>query len=832
MQQAVANGSKSEPKVVLPTDQLAARTEVELPESLRKDAPRSLSDSSFASGARPASSKPLAPVDPPVFTDDPLVAGVTAIKAVHVQELRDAVNQARARAALAAATWTDSSLQGVAIKAVHIVELRARLAEARSALGLSAASYTDPSLSAGAVVKAVHVQELRQRVTETLAVNSSCPPPQVLATDQFVKNFYQGAFNRQPNTTELQSWTDQLRQAYFQGQAQQLAVARQLGRQLFTSQEYLNRNRSDHDYVYDLYKGYLQREPDQAGWDFWTGQVASQGRDNVREGFAFSTEFPTKVSTLCPGNSTTTSGPIPSDGIANLSYDPASNRITTSGFSYDAAGNQTSAIAPYGGSQLFQYDAANRLINVQSAGAATGTYTYGAARERLVSEEYGLRTYYVWGGGAVIAEYIESGGATIPAWSKSYIYLGSRLLSTVAPNGTGGEYVQYDHPDRLGTRLVTNASDTSYFEQQTLPFGTPLNESPYSGATTGVTGRRFTSYEHSIGTGLDYAVNRHYDAQQGRFTQVDPSGMASTSLNNPQSLNLYAYCTNDPINQTDPSGLGFFSFLKKLFKWIAVAMAIVVAVVAVVTFGAVPLLETIRLALTAGSLLSHAMGWKRLARIFDIGLAIIDAYYRYQAAKRNVIIWNLKEGQEYPSEAMRIASWATLIGTIANFLQRGQKKRIKGAKGGVKGEVTNNDPEAPCANKGANVRKDIDRIAHLIDGRTDRGSVYTGQRYPGGGINPRGQSAAAIENKLLHRGFTRNYSLEHPEGKGFQSKHPFKDGLWYHVIINWPKETDWLGRADMSKATPLVTVHCHGTDPMSREHIIDELKRRIGGWIW
>jgi hypothetical protein len=40
-------------------------------------------------------------------------------------------------------------------------------------------------------------------------------------------------------------------------------------------------------------------------------------------------------------------------------------------------------------------------------------------------------------------------------------------------------------------------------------------------------------------TGLDYAVNRFYSSQQGRFAQVDPIGMAAVSLDNPQSLNLY-----------------------------------------------------------------------------------------------------------------------------------------------------------------------------------------------------------------------------------------------------------------------------------------------------
>jgi len=558
------NGAPAEPKVILPTEQLAAKMEVEVPESLRRDAPRSLSDSSFHHGSRTAPAQPLTPQGPPVFTDDPLVAGVTTIKAVHVTELRTAVNQARALGGLGAAAWTDPTLAGTTVKAVHITELRARLAEARAALGLSVASYTDPTLTAGStVVKAVHIQELRQRVTETLAGPAGCPPGQNLTIDLFVKNFYQGALARQPNATELQSWTDQLRQAYYQGQSQLLATAQYLGRQLFKSQEYISRGRSDHDYVYDLYKGYLQREPDQAGWDYWTGQVPSQGRDNVREAFALSPEFANKVASLCAVGSSG-SAPIPLDGLANLSYDPATNRITTAGFQYDAAGNQTRTLRSDGSAQRYQYDAANRLVIVRDDYAYTiATYTYDHDSQRIIAEEGGLRTYYASEGGLVMAEFTESGGSITPAWSKSYIYLGSRLLSVLEPNGSGGERVQYHHPDRLGTRLITNGQDTASFEQVSLPFGTALNSE-----STGATNRRFTSYERSAMTRLDYAVNRHYDSQQGRFTQVDPIGMESASLENPQTLNLYAYCTNDPINHTDPNGLGFFSWLKKVFKGI------------------------------------------------------------------------------------------------------------------------------------------------------------------------------------------------------------------------------------------------------------------------
>jgi len=174
-----------------------------------------------------------------------------------------------------------------------------------------------------------------------------------------------------------------------------------------------------------------------------------------------------------------------------------------------------------------------------------------------------------------MAEYTEYAQYVL-TWTKSYTYLGDSLLSTVTPNGAGGEATEYNHPDRLGTRLITNQTLGTVSEQAHLPFGRPLNAE--SSLTTN--NKRFTSYDRSAATGLDYAINRTYDSKQGRFTQVDPIGMQAVSLASPQTLNLYAYCSNDPINHTDPDGL----FFKKLFKWISkilkiVAIAVIVAVV-------------------------------------------------------------------------------------------------------------------------------------------------------------------------------------------------------------------------------------------------------------
>jgi RHS repeat-associated protein len=236
------------------------------------------------------------------------------------------------------------------------------------------------------------------------------------------------------------------------------------------------------------------------------------------------------------------------DGLGSLSYNTATNRITSGSFAYDAAGNQTQS-NENGQINNYKYDAAGRLAEVTSGGL-THTYAYGASNQRLEMVEAGAQgstTLYAWAGGQVIAEY--NGVGSGMAWTKSYVYLGGRLLATDSTSG-----IQYHHPDRLGTRLVTNTSGGVVSENLHLPFGTTI-----TGESNNLAGsdskKRFTSYDRSDNTKLDYAVNRHYSAAQGRFTQVDPIGMSAVSLENPQSLNLYAYCFNDPVNHVDPEGL-------------------------------------------------------------------------------------------------------------------------------------------------------------------------------------------------------------------------------------------------------------------------------------
>jgi hypothetical protein len=98
------------------------------------------------------------------FSQNPLTAQSTVIRAVHLEELRRAVEAVRSTAALHPPSWTDTALAGKRIRAVHIEEVRSRLDEALDRFNLpSAPPYTDITLS-GVVVRATHIQELRERM--------------------------------------------------------------------------------------------------------------------------------------------------------------------------------------------------------------------------------------------------------------------------------------------------------------------------------------------------------------------------------------------------------------------------------------------------------------------------------------------------------------------------------------------------------------------------------------------------------------------------------------------------------------------------------------------
>jgi RHS repeat-associated protein len=88
-----------------------------------------------------------------------------------------------------------------------------------------------------------------------------------------------------------------------------------------------------------------------------------------------------------------------------------------------------------------------------------------------------------------------------------------------------------------------------------LPFGDGLS---CTGSITSPTEHHFTGKERDTESGNDYFEARYYSSNMGRFMSPDWSAQEEpvpyADLDDPQSLNLYAYVRNNPLDRTDPDG--------------------------------------------------------------------------------------------------------------------------------------------------------------------------------------------------------------------------------------------------------------------------------------
>jgi len=208
--------------------------------------------------------------------------------------------------------------------------------------------------------------------------------------------------------------------------------------------------------------------------------------------------------------------------------DPTTNRINSSGYSFDAAGNLTAMP----GITSMVYDTSNRLSQATVAGG-TEKYGYNPAGQRAwMLSTSGQYTVYFYGvKGELLATYHHDyGSCHCTAAAGPYVYFAGKKI------WDGAGMVE----DRLGSKVETSgASATSYY--------------PYGELKSG-TASQYATYLRNGRTGLDYAQQRWYSSQVMRFTSPDPLG-GSASVASPQSWNRYSYVAGDPVNYLDRSGL-------------------------------------------------------------------------------------------------------------------------------------------------------------------------------------------------------------------------------------------------------------------------------------
>jgi RHS repeat-associated protein len=236
-----------------------------------------------------------------------------------------------------------------------------------------------------------------------------------------------------------------------------------------------------------------------------------------------------------PNETTTIAAGCPTE-ICNPLIDTAKNRLI--GYGYDDGGNTITDAE----SRTFIYDGKNKQTKVVSNGQTIGEYFYDGDGKRVKKyvPSTGETTIFVYdASGKMVAEY-----------------------STIVASQAEAK-VSYLTSDHLGSpRINTDKYGDVISRHDYQPFGEEIARPSYGADDVR---KKFTGYERDTEIELDFAQARYYNPKHGRFTTVDPL-MASADIINPQTFNRYGYVGNNPVNITDPTGLGWGELNGNL-KW-------------------------------------------------------------------------------------------------------------------------------------------------------------------------------------------------------------------------------------------------------------------------
>jgi RHS repeat-associated protein len=116
----------------------------------------------------------------------------------------------------------------------------------------------------------------------------------------------------------------------------------------------------------------------------------------------------------------------------------------------------------------------------------------------------------------------------------------------------------------MGNGVVgTDYAQNKVFDRSFAPYGEMYNNTTFNSYNSETAS--FTGNTQDLDLNLFDTDAREESFIQGRWINPDPSGLAASSLKDPQSLNRYSYVRNSAMGMTDPSGLGavgvnWFSF--------------------------------------------------------------------------------------------------------------------------------------------------------------------------------------------------------------------------------------------------------------------------------
>ncbi|MFD9339074.1 polymorphic toxin-type HINT domain-containing protein [Streptomyces sp. NPDC060028] len=207
-------------------------------------------------------------------------------------------------------------------------------------------------------------------------------------------------------------------------------------------------------------------------------------------------------------------------------------------YGYDTVGNMTGKTPAGGSAQTMTWNDEGKLASSTTAGATTA-FLYDTAGTRILKREPTTTTLYLPGG----QELVLDKATKAVSGTRYYNVPGGTAMRT----STDGR-VRFLTADHHGTNTLSIAASTLTFNRRKqLPYGAERGTPPAAWPSQ----KGFVGGDIDKTTGLTHIGARDYDTKLGQFISVDPL----LDLNSPQSLNGYNYANNNPITESDPTGL-------------------------------------------------------------------------------------------------------------------------------------------------------------------------------------------------------------------------------------------------------------------------------------
>ncbi|WP_328674976.1 RHS repeat-associated core domain-containing protein [Streptomyces sp. NBC_00343] len=211
----------------------------------------------------------------------------------------------------------------------------------------------------------------------------------------------------------------------------------------------------------------------------------------------------------------------------------------TTSYTYDAAGNTQTRDTSIG-DQTLLWNNAEQLTSVSNSTTGTATsYIYDADGNLLLQIDPAATTLYL--GSEQITLNDAAGTAT------GVRYYGAPGGTTIIRTGTGTNYGFELAADQHGTNsLYLDYTAQNPTWRQFDPYGNPRGTT-----ISWADNRTFLNKATDTSTGLTDIGAREYDPTTGRFISLDPE-LEATS---PQELGGYTYAGDNPVSESDPTGL-------------------------------------------------------------------------------------------------------------------------------------------------------------------------------------------------------------------------------------------------------------------------------------